>query len=302
MRRLAAIAIIAVGMSGCLPTDDRPEPGIVLVNVQRSNPAADGFLTDDGWDVSFDRFVTALGDGALEGDDCADYSYSKYDRLYDFTVAGTSKVVLHYGLGHCDIVFSMRSPSSGAILMAGATAADRELMSTEDSDHSGKEEPPVGLMLTGRAEREGVTKEFSWLIRRSHGIIKCFAPASDEVVSTLDLSAGDEFVRDLVVRPQELFRVTPSLEAPIEFGRFAAADADKDGAITLEELAKVEVPVDEIVEELVDELRDRQREDIEGLVGKATLATLVHDILSWRVVAFAGAGECQVKSWSSSWF
>ena len=54
---IAAIALIAGGGAGCLPGDERPEPGSVLLNVKRSDAAADGFVTDDGWLAGFVRPV-----------------------------------------------------------------------------------------------------------------------------------------------------------------------------------------------------------------------------------------------------
>ena len=57
----------------------------------------------------------------------------------------------------------------------------------------------------------------------------------------------------------------------------------------------MDVPADEIAEALIDELPDFTAEEIAELVGEPTLATLVHDILSWRVAAFVGAGECEFE-------
>ncbi len=303
---LAATAMLVASATGCLPGDERPVPSSVLLNVNRSDAVAEGFVTDDGWHVTFDRFVTALGGvplgrsgrGPGSGEDCVDYSFSTYDRLYDFTVAGTSKVVLHYGLGRCTIPFSLRQPSPEAILMAGVTSADLELMGPEDSDMFEKNEASgVGLLLVGRAEREGVTKQFSWHLAANHLINECYAPFSDEVVNTIDLYGEDAHVRQLEIRPQELFRVTPSLEAAIEFGRFAEADADGDDTITLAELAEVDVPFDQVIEDLLDELPDDFKDEKVGtLFDEATLLTLVRDILSRRVAAFEGAGECEAGS------
>ena len=177
MRRVAAHALFALTALGCLPADDRPEPGSVLVNVQRSEVAIEGFATDDGWSISFDRFVTAIGEMRLAGDDCVDYSLADYDRLYDFTKADTSKASLHYGLGQCTIEFGIGPPSGNTILMAGVTEADAELMRTEDPNAA--EEPwhtRVGLMVVGHAERELDTKKFSWLVRQRQHIGACHTP------------------------------------------------------------------------------------------------------------------------------
>lgn len=295
MERLGAMAIIAACVAGCVAGDERPEPGSVLLNVKRSEPAIDGFVTDDGWTVRLDRLVVGLANVPLDdgAGDCVDYSLTFYERLFDFAVADTSKLGLHYGLGSCEMAFGLAAPSERAILMTGVTEADRELMNPDqDGPFEQDKSTRTALVVRGSAERLGVRKRFDWLIRREHVINRCYAPGSDEIVSQIELGSGDALVRDLEIRPQELFRVTPSLEAEIEFGRFAAADLDSDGAITLEELDWIAVPTDAIVDDLLDELRDLPREELEALLGKATLRTLVHDILSRRVAALSNAGEC----------
>ena len=294
MQRLTLLVLLLAAAQGCLPADDRPEPGSVLVNVQRSEVGVDGFTTDDGWTISFDRFVTAIGDMGLTGDGCVDYSNATYDRLYDFTVADYSKVSLHYGLGPCTIGFSIAGPQEDAILMAGVTPADRTLMSTRATDllQDGHERP-VSVMVVGRAVHADETKQFSWLIRGSRHVGACYTPARDTNLSAIELNAGDSSARDLEVRPQELFRHTPSLAAALEFERLAQADKNGDGIVTLAELAAVPVSAAEIIADLADEMPDRSAADIAQAVGSTpTLASLVFSILSTRIVAFAGAGEC----------
>jgi len=178
--------------------------------------------------------------------------------------------------------------------MAGTTETDREIMRIESVDGFVEEAERASLLIKGSAKREGVTKQFLWLIRAKHRISRCYAPSSNEVVNSVDLQTGNALVRELVIRPQELFRLTPSLEAPIEFDRFAAADANSDGVIDLEELAKVDVKVDDIAKEIQNEYPEVPIEQIEELFGGATtLGNLIYNILSSRVAAFAGAGECE---------
>ncbi|MBW2452887.1 MAG: hypothetical protein JRI68_00155 [Deltaproteobacteria bacterium] len=305
---LAALVSLATATAGCLPGDDRPEPGSLLLNVHRSHAAAEGFETDDGWRLSFTRFATALGGLRLGGrgrrggpggaadDDCVDYSFSTYDRLYDFAVAGTSKLVLHYGLGHCSVPFSMGQPSPRAILMAGVTQADLELMGPGESGMFEENlESGIALLVMGRAEKDGVTKRFAWRLTTSYVIGECHAPTGDEVINSVELRGGEALVRELEIRPKELFRLTPSLEAPIEFTRFAQADVDDDGAVTLEELAMVDLPFEDIIEDLRDELPKELQDELSAqFFDEATLLTLVRDILAQRVAAYEGAGECVI--------
>jgi hypothetical protein len=272
------------------------------VRVLRSDAARDGFVTDDGWEVRFDRFVTALGDISLHLDGCVDYSRSQYNRLYDFTVSDDAEVGQIYGLGRCNVHFRMRAPSSDALLTEGITEADREAMRLEASD-AYTTDRRVALLVRGRAERDGVTKEMFWLFRRSLTYKRCFAPGSEDPVSTLALDSGEVVQLELSIRPEELFRELPTADAPITFDRFADADADADGMVSLEELAEVEVPLEEILEVAQEGLP----EEITSVAGDqipidATLATLVYEILVPRVAAIAGTTDCQFEARWRWWF
>lgn len=296
-----ALALCAA-LAGCLPGDDRPEPGSLEVGVAPNEATASGFTTDDGWHIRYDRFLTALGDVDLDDDEegagedsCNDYAETHYDRLFDFTVAGAEKVGLVYGLGTCSVEFRLRAPSSDSILGGGASAQDRELMRIEASDGYAIDERTT-LLVRGRAERDGVSKEFFWMFRRSYEIGRCARPEGDGLASVLELRGGDALRLGVEVRGQELFRELPADDAPITFDRFAAADADDDGVVSFEELAAVELPIEPILEALEDELPEELRDVVASqLAADASLATLVYEILVPRVARFAGAGECEVE-------
>ncbi len=260
------------------------------MNVRGSESARQGFTTDDGWRVSLDRFMTALGDVSLHLDTCTDYAITRYDRLYDFAVADGGKVGLVHGLGDCNIEFRLRAPSSDSLLEGGVTEDDRALMRIEASD-AYADERRVGLVVRGRAQRDGVNKEFLWFFRRSFTIKRCYAGGNS--VSEINIAGGDMHERHLVVRPEELFRTLPIASAPTDFSRFAAADANDDGLVTIEELSAVEVPFDDVLEAYRDTLPSEVVDTIDGggLVDES-LATLVYGFLVPRVVAFEGAEDC----------
>jgi len=54
-------------LASCLPIDTRPPPGRALVTVS-SDDTSEGFVTDDGWTVRYDRTLVSLGNfGIAEG-------------------------------------------------------------------------------------------------------------------------------------------------------------------------------------------------------------------------------------------
>ena len=96
----------ALFVLGCLPGDTRPEPGHVFVTAAPSASSVNGFTTDDGWAIRFERLLVGLGNISLESEGCNEYSGSGYDRLFDFTVPTVPKKLGEaYGLGACDIEF-----------------------------------------------------------------------------------------------------------------------------------------------------------------------------------------------------
>jgi hypothetical protein len=61
-----AALLMGLCATGCLPGDDRPEPGTVLLMAEASEATTDGFTTEDGWTVALRHFLTALGDVDLD--------------------------------------------------------------------------------------------------------------------------------------------------------------------------------------------------------------------------------------------
>ncbi len=297
---LVALATLIASGIGCLPGDERPPPGSLQLNVVQSDATAEGFTTDDGWEVRFDRFVTALGDVELQSDDqgagensCTDYAEARYDRLYDFTVAEGGKVGLAHGLGICSVEFRIKAPSTDSILSGGVTARDRETMRIEANDAFATEQRAT-LLVRGSATREEVRKEFFWTFRRSYEIERCKDASGDGYVSIVELAGGDALERTIEVRGEELFRAAPADDAPLSFDRFAAADADGDGAILMEELEAVAIDLDAILDDVLDELPAELLERFDpSVLGEPNLAMQLYMIQLPRIARMVGSGECE---------
>jgi len=238
-----ALALASLA-TACLPGDTRPEPASVYVTVEPSERVALGIETDDGWRITFDRLVLAVGNIDFEEDDaaCNPYAEAHYDRLFDFAVTGREKVGTAYGLGTCRIEFRLRSPSFDALLGPGATARDVAFMRIRGTDRfSGDEQASV--LTIGAAVRGDVAKRFDWVFRRSYEITSCETEAGG-FATTLELAEGAAGELRLEVRGEELFRSLADDRAQLRFQPLADADADADGLVTLDELSKApRVPV-----------------------------------------------------------
>lgn len=288
--------------ASCLPGDHRPEPGSLLVTAEPTAAIVEGFTTDDGWAIRFDRFVTAVGDVRLrdipEGpdDSCQDYAETYYEWLFDFTVAEREKVGLVFGLGQCNVEFRVRAPSGDTVVGPGVTEADVASMRVEASDAFGEEEEGTAVRMSGQAERGGVVKRFDWWLRRDQEIEECEGLVEGVPPGSLvTLVGGERRELRIFIRGEELFRVADDDDAPFQFGAYAAADLDGDGTVALEELAGVAPPSyqpagDPLVVAVVD--ADAPAVEEPGDEEQPTLGDLLYDVLLPRVGRPEGAGAC----------
>ncbi len=251
--------VAAVLLPGCLPGDIRPEPGRVYVTAEASGSSVEGFQTDDGWTIQFERLLAGLGSVALRGEECADYSNTRYDRLFDFTVPGAEKLGEVYGLGTCDVRVRLTSPSDDALLEKGTTAADLAFMrepTVELPDNlpiSGFGDFTLGTAAYARgiATRAGVTKRFDWQFSGRISIGDCVNMPDDKPTSAFELRGGDDLRPKVTFHGDELFRASAENEAPLRFDELAAADSDADGNVTLAELEKLTAPMVEMEEPMM---------------------------------------------------
>jgi hypothetical protein len=245
---LCALVPIALVQIGCLPGDERPPPGSLEVSAEPSDATRDGFTSDDGWHIVFERFVSALGDVRLRNansdlgypdESCNEYSRANYDWLIDFTAAEREKVGLVYGLGICRVDFEFRSPSNDNLLGAGTSAGDHTFMRARASDGH-IEDARVTLWASGAAEKAGVTKTFSWPFRQSFELEECTAASGEGHANILTLRTGEAAGMRAIVRGEELFR--GEADAETAFDLIAAADVDGDGDVTFAELDEAPSP------------------------------------------------------------
>ena len=210
------VAATAAAMS-CLPGDTRPPPARVDVTAEASSATRDGFVTSDGWAVTFDRVAMGIGNVDLDGEDCTDYGRANYQWLIDFEVAGVEKVGTIYGLGSCTLKFQVRMPSSTrTVFGAGATDPLFARMRELDSDFW-EVQSRTAVLVTGRASRDGTTKTFDWSFRRGHEYYRCAQEDGGGNLDVLRLDESSRRTRQIAIVAEELFRLFPSDDAPLVF-------------------------------------------------------------------------------------
>lgn len=287
---VALAAASAISAAGCLPGDTRPVPERVDVTAEPGPGLADGIDTADGWRITFERFLLAVGNIDFENDDlaCNSYAEARYDRLFDFTVAGREKVGTAYGLGTCRVEFRFRAPSFDVLLGPGAQPSDVTFMRLEATDRFAESER-VSLIAKGSASRgQGETKQFEWIFRQSYELTDCAAEGGG-FLTTLTLTEAASSELRIEVRAEELFRAKPDDSADLLFQPMADADTDGDGVVTFDELSRVELPPGSVV------LPDAGEGAPEAVAAEVpqTLEALVYMGHLPRIVRIAGGGACK---------
>ncbi len=240
MRRTAAVlCMTSLAAMGCLPDDTRKPPGRLNVTVTSDYPRDPaGFDTADGWHIEYDRFLIALGEVALRGDDCTSYNDTDYLRVLDARSGAPEKISTPYALGACDLRFRMRPPPEDAVLGQGVSAADLAFLRLPGSDDFAKDTGSA-VYVSGSARSGGIEKRFAWSFRLSAQYDDCEIPAE----SGVHLASDVEQTLDIAIGSKSFFQHVPNEPlAELRFAPFAEADdvhGDADGNVTLDELTLV---------------------------------------------------------------
>jgi hypothetical protein len=297
-RKTKLFALIALGCSldACLPADTRPPPGRLLVDVTSDaslSPSRTPFETEDGWSISFERFLLGIGNTGFneEQESCNDYQGfgSQYGRLLDLAAQETQRLSEMRFLGICSLSFEVAEPRPSDVLGQGVT--DAELLAMRyPADDAFTKGRGVALRATGSARQGDRVKHFDWAFRQR----LIFEDCRFDDASGIELSAGgDEKTIEIVVSGAVLFQRAVD-DTRLSFDAFAVADdvyGDADGNVTLEEMAEVALDADGSVAQ-------GGNTGAAGSTGAGesnTLAELVYLELFPQVARYRGDGTCEIR-------
>lgn len=293
-RGLGAALGGGVLFAACLPADNRPVPSSVLVLAEPSEATKNGFVSDDNWEVKFDRVLLTLGDVDLDDDaedsgSCVAYSETHYEKLFDLVAVEREKVGLVYGLGDCGVEYRVRGPSDDTLLGSGASQADAQELEPRGSDAYGEDER-VTLRVQGTFTKKDVTKRFDWSFRRSFAVSNCSA-SDGTSLSVLALEGETEHTLRIEVRAEELFRVAGNDDAPFEIEVLRVFDHDEDGEVTLEEVDNVGLNGETLAEWPLEGVAEEDVPD----PPPNTRGALMYQHLLPRVTRLVGGAACEAE-------
>ncbi len=251
------IIVLAMTASSvaCLPKDTRPPPASVFVTASSDDAVRQGFDTDDGWHITFNRFLVSIGRSNLDGDSCNSYSDAGYMRVLDLQQTEPQKVSLIYGLGQCDFGFRVSNPQTDSLLGEGVSSADELYMQTAGNDNYTAARGLTGVsastgvnaIINGVATGPSGRKTFSWSFRQNLEYTNCFVEADAGVDEGLGLNGSGTDPVNILVRGETLFQTDVTLSAgSLRFDPIALADSqfgNNDGSVSIDELGSVPIHV-----------------------------------------------------------
>ncbi len=265
---------------------------MIHLTVEPSPAVTEGVTTLDGWHISFERLLVGIGDaslgalgdgvGEIDTSVCTSYANANYERLFDVTVGGRQTLSDIYGLGTCGVSFRITVPwQRDTPLGAGVSAEDLAFM--RDSAHNTAATNRARFMyVRGQATRDTTTKRFEWSFQQWTTAFRgCVNADEMGFASDVFLTSGAALDLPVVIHGEELFREGPSNDSPLRFDALAAADADGDQIITLEELGDVVSPLTEV---------DAGVTSVDG--GAPSIADLFYRGLVPRMARLRDSGPC----------
>lgn len=196
--------------------------------IEEGIPAAE---FEDGWRVRFSKFVIALADIRVADRNGKEAGRAAEARVFDLSQPGPHPVV------RFEDVDAQRWEEVGAEhAIAEAALSGHAALATADLERMNAER--LSLLVAGTAETGTVAKSFEWTFRRATVFRSC---RTDEDGLGLVVAGGETATLQLTVHGDHLFYDSLEGDAGLRFQALAEADADGDGAVTLEELAAVDL-------------------------------------------------------------
>jgi hypothetical protein len=231
-----------------------------------------GFV--DGWSVKYSKFLVVVKEIALAQKTGGRGPKQMGAQVVDLTLKGpvTLQTFANTPAGKWDQVSYSIGPDANPVGVGSVTAADVEAMK------AGK----LGVWVEGLAVKGSTSKRFSWRFALDSLFENCSNPDFGE---GLTVPVGGTETAQLTIHGDHFFYDDlQNGDAALRFEAIASADRDRDGLVSLEELAAV--PLTTVPAGTY------------GTGGAGNVKTLRDFVseLSRTIGHFRGEGECTVKA------
>lgn len=269
MKRLMA-TVLASGIAAC------GSPGSVTFTTYGEDFIEEGIPAEefeDEWAVKFDKFLVNLGEIKVAQSDGTVGAEVAETKTWDVTKPGpvvVAEVKDVPDAKYPDVSYAM-APSDTATA-GNASAADVTLMK------AGK----FSVYVEGKATKGEAEKTFKWGFTSNTLLETCMSADGEH---GLVVPSGGDVKVELTIHGDHLFLDDlQSEESVMRFDEIAAADANDDGEVTLEELAAVDLTTLDL---------DRYG------TGSVPNVTNLRDFIAAQVRTlghYRGEGECSPRS------
>jgi len=235
------VALAALSLAACGDDSVGTSPGTVTASIwgeeyiqdripAAATPEADGF--QNGWEIRYTKFLVSIGDLSVASSAGGEAGRLQAVRVYDLhTLVGPLEIGRMPSLPsrRYDRVSYRIAPVDAQATMANATPADVALMRA--GNHS--------VYVEGQGTRMGTTVRFRWGFGGTVSYTNCH---SSETEVGLAVPSGGTARAQITVHGDHLFYDDlQSPEAKLRFDLIARADANRDGEVTLVELAAIDL-------------------------------------------------------------
>ncbi|WP_437996266.1 hypothetical protein WMF26_34840 [Sorangium sp. So ce185] len=232
----AALSLAAAALAGC-GDDGASGTGSVAFStwgeeyIEQEIPAAD---LEDGWSIRYEKFLFVLRNVTVADREGNVGARMEGSILFDHTKPGVKPVVTFEGLEPrpWERVSYEIGPADADTALDGATEDDKALMLAAGAS--------VHIEATARKGDGGEEKRLDWTFSLATRYADCKGDkAGKETEGVLVTNGGTDTVELTIHGDHFFYDDLQSASAARRFAPIAAADADADGAVTLEELAAV---------------------------------------------------------------
>lgn len=230
----AALSLAAAALAGC-GDDGASGTGSVAFTtwgedyIEQEIPAAD---LEDGWSIRFHKFLLVLRNVTVADREGNVGARMQGSILFDHTQPGPKPVVTFHDLeaGPWERVSYEITPPDADTTLVGATEADGEYMRSAGAS----------VHIEATARKGDVEKRLDWTFTAATRYADCAGEKDGKHTEGVLVTNGGTDTVELTIHGDHFFYDDlQAASAKRRFAPIAAADADDDGEVTLEELAAV---------------------------------------------------------------